>query len=72
MGEATILARRRVLQLAAAAATMQAAPRLAHAETFPSRPITIVVPFPAGGPTDTIARILADHMRQTLGLSVIV
>jgi tripartite-type tricarboxylate transporter receptor subunit TctC len=72
MGEATILARRRMLQIAAAAATMQAASRLAHAETFPSRPITIVVPFPAGGPTDTIARILADHMRQTLGQSVIV
>jgi tripartite-type tricarboxylate transporter receptor subunit TctC len=71
MGEATILARRRMLQIAAAAA-MQAAPRLAYAETFPSRPITIVVPFPAGGPTDTIARILSDHMRQTLGQSVIV
>jgi tripartite-type tricarboxylate transporter receptor subunit TctC len=72
MGEATILARRRMLQIAAAAAAMQAVPRLAHAETFPSRPITIVVPFPAGGPTDTIARILSDHMRQTLGQSVIV
>lgn len=72
MAEATVLARRRVLQLAAAAATMPAAPRLAYAETFPSRPVTIVVPFPAGGPTDTIARILGDHMRQTLGQSVIV
>jgi tripartite-type tricarboxylate transporter receptor subunit TctC len=72
MGEATILARRRMLQIGASAAAMQAAPRGAHAEAFPSRPITIVVPFPAGGPTDTIARILGDHMRQTLGQSVIV
>ena len=34
----------------------------ALAETYPSRPITIVVPYPAGGPTDTLARILTDHM----------
>jgi tripartite-type tricarboxylate transporter receptor subunit TctC len=44
----------------------------AAAETYPSRPVTIVVPYPAGGPTDTLARILADHMRTTLGQSVIV
>src|SRR6202012_1906888 len=72
MGEATILVRRRILQLVAAAATMRAPPAVAHAETFPSRPVTIVVPFPAGGPTDTIARILAEDMRKSLGQSVIV
>jgi tripartite-type tricarboxylate transporter receptor subunit TctC len=44
----------------------------AVAETYPSRPITIVVPFPAGGPTDTLARILVDHMRASLGQSVII
>ena len=44
----------------------------AVAETYPSRPITIVVPFPAGGPTDTLARILTDHMRASLGQSVII
>ncbi len=44
----------------------------AAADTFPSRPISIVVPFPAGGPTDTLGRILADRMKQTLGQSVII
>jgi tripartite-type tricarboxylate transporter receptor subunit TctC len=44
----------------------------AAADTYPSRPITIVVPFPAGGPTDTLARLLADRMRTALGQSVIV
>ncbi len=45
---------------------------IAIAEIYPMRPITIVVPFPAGGPTDVIARILADHMKETLGQSVII
>src|SRR5262245_66117204 len=47
-------------------------PLAARAQAYPSRPITIVVPFPAGGPTDTLARILAEHMRTLLGQSVIV
>jgi tripartite-type tricarboxylate transporter receptor subunit TctC len=44
----------------------------AQADTYPSRPITIVVPFPAGGPTDTLGRILAERMTTTLGQSVII
>ncbi len=44
----------------------------AGAQTYPSRHITIIVPFAAGGPTDTITRILADHMRNTLGQPVII
>ena len=44
----------------------------AHAETYPSKPITLIVPFPAGGPTDTIARIMSDHMKDTLGQSILV
>ena len=39
----------------------------AFAQTFPSKPITIVVPFSAGGPTDTVARQLAEAMRKPLG-----
>src|SRR5438093_9247874 len=44
----------------------------AQAQTYPSRPVTIVVPFPAGGPTDALARILADRMKGALGQSVVV
>jgi tripartite-type tricarboxylate transporter receptor subunit TctC len=39
---------------------------------FPDRPITMIVPFAAGGPTDTVARIIGDHMSKTLGQSVVV
>src|SRR5581483_3147749 len=44
----------------------------ASAQTFPSHPVTMIVPYPAGGPTDTLARILADHLKTTLGQPVIV
>jgi tripartite-type tricarboxylate transporter receptor subunit TctC len=44
----------------------------AHAQGFPSRPITLIVPFPPGGSTDTAARILADKMKPILGQSVII
>jgi len=44
----------------------------AHAETFPSRPLTIVVPFAAGGPSDVMSRILAERMKTSLGEAVVV
>ncbi len=44
----------------------------ASADVYPARPITIVVPFAAGGPTDVIARVMAQHMRASLGQTVIV
>jgi tripartite-type tricarboxylate transporter receptor subunit TctC len=44
----------------------------AVAQAYPSRPITLIVPFPPGGSTDTIARIMADKMKSTLGQSVII
>src|SRR5215472_9403165 len=62
--------RRQFITLAASAFIVR--PRAARAQSFPSRTITIIVPFAAGGPTDTLARILGDHMRATLGQPVIV
>jgi tripartite-type tricarboxylate transporter receptor subunit TctC len=44
----------------------------ADAQTYPTRPITMVVPFAAGGPTDTITRIVAERMRSSLGQTVII
>ena len=44
----------------------------AVAQNFPSRPITIIVPFSAGGPSDAMARILAERMKATLGEAVLV
>ena len=44
----------------------------AEAQTYPSRPITLVVPFPPGGSTDAAARIMAERMRATLGQSVVI
>jgi tripartite-type tricarboxylate transporter receptor subunit TctC len=44
----------------------------AEAETYPSRPITMVVGFPPGGPTDTLARIVADGMKNSLGQPIVI
>ena len=66
------ISRRRFLHLATGAALLPAIPNVASAQTFPSRPVTIIVPFPAGGPADTIARIIGDRMRTSLGQPVIV
>jgi tripartite-type tricarboxylate transporter receptor subunit TctC len=44
----------------------------AAAQDYPSRSITVVVPFPAGGPSDVIARIVSEHMSKTLGQSMVI
>lgn len=44
----------------------------AYAQAYPSRPVTVIVPFAAGGPTDTIARIMAERMGRSLGQTVVV
>ena len=56
----------------AALAVLCAAPLPASAQVYPSRPVTIVVPFAAGGPNDTFARIIAERMRSSLGQTVII
>jgi tripartite-type tricarboxylate transporter receptor subunit TctC len=71
-GKPVKLFRRKFLQLAAGAAALPALSRIARAEAYPARPITLVAPFPAGGPVDTIARILGEHMRGTLGQPFVV
>jgi tripartite-type tricarboxylate transporter receptor subunit TctC len=49
-----------------------AAPLPALAQPYPSRPITVVVPFPAGGPSDVVARIVVEHMGKVLGQSMVI
>jgi tripartite-type tricarboxylate transporter receptor subunit TctC len=44
----------------------------AAAQAHPSRPVTVVVPFPAGGPSDTLVRIMGEHMRGALGQPIVV
>ena len=44
----------------------------ASAQTYPSRPITLVVPYPPGGATDAIARIMQDSMSQSLGQQIVI
>jgi tripartite-type tricarboxylate transporter receptor subunit TctC len=45
---------------------------VAAAQTYPVRPITVIVPFAAGGPTDVLARVLGDHIRADLGQPVLI
>ena len=63
--------RRRFLHLALGAAALPTAPRLGLADTYPSRPIMVVVPFAAGGPTDFLVRTLGEPMRASLGQPLI-
>jgi tripartite-type tricarboxylate transporter receptor subunit TctC len=58
--------------IVAAGAAMLALVASAGAQNFPSRPITMIVPFAAGGPTDVLARILAEGMRASLGQTVLI
>src|SRR5262249_8343267 len=66
------LPRRNFLRLARGAAALPVLSRIAWAQTFPTRPITMVVPFAAGGPTDVIGRVVAEGMRASLGELIII
>ena len=58
------------MSLAALAAL--ATPRRARAQDWPTRPVTLVVPYAAGGPVDTIARIVAARMSELLGQQMVI
>jgi len=47
-------------------------PLVAHAQSYPARSITVVVPFPAGGPSDVVARIVTERMSRTLGHQMVI
>jgi tripartite-type tricarboxylate transporter receptor subunit TctC len=64
--------RRRFLQLAAAALAAPALPRLAGALDYPTRPVRLIVGFPAGGPQDIVARLVGQWLGERLGQQIIV
>ena len=65
------LRRRMWLQLAVGVAALAAASRNTGAQTFPTRPIRLVIPFPPGGAFDAVGRPFADQMRGLLGEVVV-
>src|SRR5437899_603087 len=64
--------RRQFLHLAAGAAALLAFSRIARAQAYPTRPITLVVPYAAGGGMDTVLRIITERMRTLLGQTIII
>jgi tripartite-type tricarboxylate transporter receptor subunit TctC len=66
------LQRRQFLHLAAGAATLPATSRLAKAQAYPSRPVRIIVPYPPGGGTDIIARLIGQRLSERLGQQFVI
>jgi hypothetical protein len=64
--------RRRFLHLAAGAAALPAASRIARAQTYPARPVRLIVGFPAGSPPDILARLIGQWLSERLGQPFIV
>ena len=66
------LPRRNFLHLAAAAATLPAVSRIAWAQTYPTRPVRIIVGFAPGGSTDIVARLIGQWLSERLGQSFVI
>jgi putative tricarboxylic transport membrane protein len=66
------LPRRAFLHLAAGAAMLPALSRLAWAQAYPTRPVTIIVPFAPGGATDVVGRIVGEYLSRTLGRQFVI
>jgi tripartite-type tricarboxylate transporter receptor subunit TctC len=67
-----LLGRRQFLHLAAGAAALPAMPRISRAQNYPTRPVTMILPYPAGGTADVVARLVSEGMRRQLGQSIII
>jgi tripartite-type tricarboxylate transporter receptor subunit TctC len=66
------LPRRQFLSLAAGVAALSAVPRVGRAQSYPTRPVTLIVPVAAGGGVDTAARILSERLQEKLKQTVVV
>jgi len=64
--------RRQFLHLAAGAAALPFAPHVARAQAYPTRPVRLVVTTPAGGPADTVARLIGQWLSERLGQPIVV
>ncbi|MFZ1090687.1 MAG: tripartite tricarboxylate transporter substrate binding protein, partial [Xanthobacteraceae bacterium] len=66
------LPRRRLLQAALAAGVVAVSPRIAHSQTYPARPVRLIVPFGSAGATDIVARLIGQWLSQRLGQSFVI
>src|SRR5262249_50929914 len=68
----SVMRRRAFIGLISAAIVSSLAPRYAAAQAYPTRPVTLVIPFPPGGGNDALGRMVADKMSKSLGQQVVV
>ena len=72
MGHAMKLPRRSFLHLAAGAGALPAVSRIGGAQTYPTRPVRLIVGFPAGGAQDIVARLMGQWLSERLGQPILI